>query len=274
MALPAPIQQATKVVLHPIANDNNRVSNRLPQAQAPERAPTLAVTETHQFISNILGGGTVVIPLSGISYYFEFLGTLGGIPNNFAGLGVRAVLGGQPRSTIIHVQGTGLRFGTLVFNALEVTNLDPVNSCRFTVDVGGGIPNNSYDEYIDKRVIISNSGGSITVNTAVGVNLAVANGLSGIVGFKTRNNAWADSLAGGAGQAVTDAAGAWGTRRKTIIFSNDDPAAILTVLDTNNNIIGSIQPSTAWTTDTGGTITLKNPSGGAVTCHIGEVYYQ
>lgn len=273
MALPAPIQQATKVVLHPIAQDNNRISNRLPQAQ-PQAAPTtLAVTETHQLVTNLLGGGTIFVPLSGISYYFEFLGTLGGIPNNFAGLGVRAVLGGQPRSQIIHVQGTGLRFGTLVFDSLEVTNLDPVNSCRFTVDVGGGIPNGSYDEYLDKRVIISNSGGSITVNTAVGVNLAVANGLSGIVGFKTRVPAWADSLAANTTQDVTDAAGVWGTRRKTIIFSNDDPAAILTVFDSNSNIIGSIQPSTAWTTDTGGDIKLRNPTAGPVTCHIGEVYY-
>lgn len=275
MSAPAPISNPRPVVSVPVSQtgSNNRISSQLARTSTPGGATdtTQIVSETRQLVTSLRGGQSIIIPFSGISYYFEFVGTLGGISNNFRGLRVRAMNAGHPRSDLIHVQGTGLRFGTLVFNGIEVVNLDPVNSVLFTIDVGGGIPNNSYDEYLDKRVIIAAGTGSVTVTTSAGVNLNVQNGVTFAVGFTTRNAGWADLLAAGATQAVAD--GYLAKARKSIIFANDDAVAVLTVFDVGGNILGSIQPGTSWTTDTGGTIQLHNPSGGNVVCHIGEIYY-
>jgi len=273
MAQPAPLPPALKVDRVAVNNGSNRISTLLGATTTPGTdSSSLPLSETHQLVQNINPGATLLIPIAGISYYFEFIGTLAGVANTKL-LQVRAVNRGQPRAPILHVMGTGLRFGTQSFTGIEITNPDLANPVRFTVDIGGGIPNQSYDEFIDKRVIISQTGGTITVTTAAGAFLSclVKNEPTVSVGFTTRVGAWADSLAGGASQAVAD--GYLGLSRKSIIFANDDAVAVLQVLDPTGNILGTVQPSTSWTTDTGGTLTLKNPTGGAVTCHIGEIYY-
>lgn len=264
MALPAPIRTPSRVASIPVHGGNNRVSGYLdatvtPGAKSPGQQ---IVNETHQVVMTMPAGATQLISIPGISYYFGYI-------NLAAGVSVRAINAGQPRTSIIHVQGTGLRFGTQTFNAIEITNTNGA-AVTFTVYIGGGVPNNSYDEFIDKRVIVSSST-SVTIATAPGTNVTVQNGITFSVGYTTRDASWGDSLNAAASQVVTD--GYVGKARKSIIFANDDNVSILTVLDVGGNIMGSIQPATSWTIDTGGTVTLHNPSGGAVVCHIGEVYY-
>jgi hypothetical protein len=155
-----------------------------------------------------------------------------------------------------------LRLGTTGFHQVEIQNPDPANSILVNIVIGGGIPNNSYDEYIDNRVVIQNVSGA---------NIFVQNGPTTAVSFTTRNGAWADSLAAGTSQVVSD--GYLGLARKSIIFANDDAAIVLTILDAAGNIISSVQPSTAWNQEVGGTVTLHNPGANPVVCHIGETYY-
>jgi hypothetical protein len=273
MALPAPLPPRVAAKVIPVSGGTNRISAQLGSTITPNTkvGGDVAIPESYQLVIRMQAGETKTIPLPGLSYYFGFVGTTGGVPNNYNGLEVRALQKGQPRSKLIHVQGTGLRFGTFSFSGLEIVNLDGANALEFTIVISGGVPQNSYDEFIDKRVILAGAAGSVVVTTAPGVNLTVQNGVTFTVGYATRDVSWADSLGAGATQAVTD--GYLGKARKSIIFANDDNAAILTVLDAGGATLGSIQPGTSWTTDTGGTITLQNPSGGAVSCHIGEVYY-
>lgn len=282
MAAPAPIAPKAIVKAIPVKAGSNLISTRLDQTVTPGAAPagSVNVGESVQLRFNMKAGETKYIPSPGISYYIGFLGDLAGNLNNYQGLQIRAINRGQPRSDVFHVQGTGLRFGTNNFSGLEIVNLDPANPVRITVIIGGGITQNSYDEFIDKRVVLAANainvtvtGGTVNVTTAAGVflNVLSKNAATVSVAWKTRAPAWADSLAAGASAVVTD--GYTGLARKTIIFANDDAAGLLQVLDAAGNILSVIQPSTAWTTDTGGTITLKNATAGAIACHIGEVYY-
>ncbi len=257
MKSPAPLDKAASVLAVPVSTGNNRISQFLAATSQPNSSPhgaTEVYTDTQQINSVVAANATIVINATGISFYF---GTLPAA----AGLNVRAINAGQTRSTGNYVQGTGLRYGTQGFQKLEITNPSAAQ-VAFTLIVGGGVPNNTYDEFIDKRVIVTNNPSS---------NVLIQTSETVTIGFATRTPAWADTLAAGASQIVTE--NYLGYQRKSIIFSNDDAAAVLLVLDANGNTIGSVQPSTAWTTDTGGTITLKNPSGGNVICHIGEVYY-
>lgn len=277
MAAPAPITNGNRpLAVVPVARDSNRISGHLAQTTTPGALTggLVNIGESQQ-VRMVLGAGkTASIPKAGLSYYFSFIGTVvagdSGVSDNSI-VSVRALQKGQPRSTILHAQGTGLRFGTFTFSALEVVNLQ-AHAIFISFVVGGGTSENSYDEYIDNRVIIDATGGSsVVVTTAPGVNLSVVPGISSCVAFKTRTPAWADSLGAGATQDIAD--GYLGRTRRSVVIGNDDNATILMVLDAAGNILGSIQPGTSFYLETAGDIKVNNPSGVAVVCHIGEVYF-
>lgn len=241
----------------PIANGSNRISllSPRPTAAAVIAQDSGAVTDTQQVTVPIPAGGTIRVNLAGISFYFSSMSSVSGVQ-------ARPINSGQTRSFITYALGQGLRLGTSGFQQVELVNLDPINQNTVTIVVGGGIPNNSYDEFIDKRVIVVNNPAS---------NVFVEWGTTISVAFKTRTPAWADSLLAGATQVV--ASGYLGKNRKQIVFANDDLNQVLTVFDSTNNIMGSVQPSTSWTIESTDTMALHNPGANPVTCHIGEVYY-
>lgn len=256
MGLPAPIAPQRQGLVVPVHQGNNRINQFLNETTTPGTTTVATVTETHELVGiTVPAGGSAFANLAGISFYFPFL-------SSALGINARPLNGGQSRSFVRYTQGTGLRLGTTGFQKVELQNRDPNNAQTVDIVVGGGIPNNTYDEYIDKRVIIQN---------VAGVNIATKNGPTIAVGFKTRTPAWADSLASGVSQTVLDGYNA--LSRKSIIFTNDDAAIVLLILDAAGNTISSVQPSTAWNQDVGGTLTLKNPGANPVVCHIGEVYY-
>lgn len=242
---------ATSKTLIPVSSGSNRISDRGPKppVYAPS-APTV-VTDTQSATVIIPGKGNLIVNLSGISFYFYSITSAKGIQ-------ARAINAGQTRSLLNFVQGTGLRLGTTGFQSVELINPDAgINGV--TIVVGGGIPDNTYDEFIDKRVIIANT--SVAIKAAPTVAVA----------FKTRVPGWGDLLGAGATQDVAD--GYLGMTRHSVVFSNNDNANVLTVFDTAGNILGTVQPSTAFYLETSGDIQLHNPAGGAVACNIGEVYY-
>lgn len=210
------------------------------------------VSDAQSITTTIAAGKAIIIPLPGISFYFASLVATGG-------LNVRPITLGQSRSFINYVQGTGYRLGAGTFAQIEVSNPNLV-SVSFTMFVGGGRAN-GYDEFIDKRVILNGQGS----------NILIQNGVTQAVAFKTRDGSWGDTLGAGATKSVAD--GYNGLARKQIIFSNNDPLLVLTVFDATGNILGTIQPLTAFTFETGGTVQLHNPGGSSVSCNIGEIYY-
>jgi hypothetical protein len=230
-------------------------SNRIAQfvRGAGEPNPQVVnVSDAQSVASVVKANGVTHIPLSGVSFYFVSLAAT-------AGLNVRPNTLGQARSFINYVQGTGLRIGAGTFASIDLQNTTG-SDIAFTMFIGGGLANGQ-DEFIDKRVILTGQTSNIFVQTGATVSY----------GYKTRDNTWADTLAGNATQDVAD--GYLGLKRKQVIFSNNDAALLLTVLDTNSNIIGTIQPATAFTFESGGDVKLHNPNGGSVACNIGEVYF-
>jgi hypothetical protein len=197
-----------------------------------------------------------MVNVPGISFYFP--GVTG-----LTGINARPINAGQSRSFVNYAQGTGLRLGTSSFQKVELSNPDLVNANTVTIIVGGGIPNNTYDEFIDKRVIVTNQPGT---------NLIVQNAPTTVVGWKTRTPAWADSIANGITVTVTDGYTAHG-RKAISVCNNDTGAALLTLQDAGGSTIATIQPSTAFYLETGGTVKVNNASGGAVSCNICEIYY-
>lgn len=274
MSAPAPIRNGNlKVVSIPVSQGSNRIGTHLDATTTPGSlvGGLVNIGESRQIVTIVKAGETVYVPQAGLSYYLEFLGTTAGIPNNFAGLHIRAMQKGQPRSDVIHVQGTGLRFGTFSFSGLQIFN-PSASDALFTLGVGGGVANNSYDEFIDNRVIISNTGGAaVVVITAPGTNLSVVPGISSVVAFKTRVPAWADSLGATTTQDITD--GYLGKTRRSVVIANDDVAAVLLVFDAAGNTLGSVQPGTSFYLETAGDIKVNNPTANPVVCHIGEVYF-
>lgn len=275
MAAPAPIVSNKRQQSIPVAEGSNRVSGFLDATTTPgsQRTGDLAVSQTHQVVQVVKAGQTTLLNFAGISYYFEFIGSTAGVANTSL-LGVRPISRGSARPQILHVQGTGLRFGTTPFIQLEINNGSGAD-VLFTVDIGGGVPNNSYDEYLDKRVIISGAstgGTTVNVTTPPGTSIVIQGDSTTNLAFKTRSAGWGDSLAAGVSQQVTGG-GIAGKVRKSILFSNDDAAAVLQVLDAAGNIFATIQPASAWYNESSDTFSLKNPTANPVTCHIGEVYY-
>lgn len=260
----------------PVSQTSNRISGHLAQTTTPGTLTggLVNIGESQQVRTVMKANQTLLIPKAGLSYYFSFLGSViagGSGVSNGAIVTVRALQKGQPRSQILHAQGTGLRFGTFTFSALEIINNQAADIFVSFV-VGGGTSENSYDEYIDNRVIIdATAGSSITVVTAPGVNLSVVPGISSCVAFKTRVPGWADSLGAATTQDIPD--GYLGRTRRSVVIGNDDNATILLVLDAGGNTLGSIQPGTSFYLETAGDIKVNNPSGVAVVCHIGEVYF-
>lgn len=239
-----------------VATGNNRISQLGPKVGGAIGAQQGAtVTDTQQATVKIPAGGSITVNLPGISFYFPTLSSVLGVQ-------ARAINAGATRSFGQYYQGTGLRLGTSGFDKVELLNPDTVNVNTILIVVGGGVPNNTYDEFIDKRVIVTNNAAS---------NVLVANGTTFAVGFKTRVPAWAELLNGNTTQIV--AGGYNGKTRKQVMFSNNDIALVLQVWDSTGNPMGTIQPSTAFTFDTNDTVQLRNPNSGAVACNIGEIYY-
>ncbi len=254
MALPNPIAPPHVVSQIPVSSGNNRISSFGPGAVGAQQQS--AVTDTQQVNVVLPPGATIRVPVSGISFYFPSI-------KSPLGITARALNAGQSRSFGQYFQGTGLRFGTSGFNSVELVNPDVANQNTVLVVIGGGIPNNTYDEFIDKRVIVTNNPSS---------NVLVQSGLTFAVGFRTRTPAWAETLGAGATQLITD--GYLGKSRKQLIICNNDPGAnLLLVQDVAGNPIGTIQPSTAFTFEGNGSVNLNNPNGGGVLCNIGETYY-
>jgi len=215
------------------------------------------IADSHSNSGIIPANGTITINVPGISFYFEVL-----IGAGTTGVLARVYKAGQPSSLLLFFQGTGIRYGNIIFDTVEVQNTT-ANQVNYQIVVGGGIPNWSYDEFLDNRTVS---------NQAAAGGVAIANAPTKLVSFTTRVGAWTNSLAGGASQIVTESA-AVGSARKTITFSNNDAALSLQVLDLAGNIAGTVQPATSWAQDMGGTLSLKNPNGGAVACNISEIYY-
>jgi len=259
MALPPAIARPRNIPVLPVSAGNNRISQLSPQpvSNAVIAQQTGAVTDTQQATFTLAAGGTIQVNLSGISFYFAAM-------TGTAGCAARPINSGQSRSFINYAVGQGLRLGTSGFQKVEVSNLSVTLSVTFTIVVGGGIPNNTYDEFIDKRVIIINNPSS---------NVFIENGATLSLGLTSRVGAWANSLAPGATQAVTEDTVTY-KGRKQIMVSNNDTGQILQVLDANSKIIGTVQPTFTWTHESGGTMIVKNPGGvQTVDCNIGEVYY-
>lgn len=257
MAAPPPILRPYDAPVVPVhrGTSANRISAHLSDTTQPGGGSgAIVFTETHAATVIVPANNTLRVNLAGISFYFPAVASI-------LGINARAIRPGQSLPYVTFAQGTGLRFGTTGFVGVDLQN-DSNSANQVTIIVGGGVPNNSYDEFIDKRVIITNNPAS---------NVLIETGPTVAYGYKTRDPAWADSLASLATQVLTD--GYLSQDRKSAIFANDDAAIVLQVLDVNGNIIGDVQPSTSWTTDTGGTLKLYNPGGAPVTCHIGEVYY-
>jgi len=262
MAAPAPITPPRVAVATAVSRGNNRIANFLNSGTTPgtDSGLTQSLTDVHQVTQVLAPNAHLIVSIPGISFYFPAVSSLSGIQ-------ARPINPGQSRSFVNYVQGTGLRLGTVAFSGIELINVDTVNANTFTVIIAGGIPDQSYDEFIDKRVIVTQTHGV----GGVIVNLITQQAPTFLVGFTTRAAGWADLIGAGATQDVTD--GYLGKQRKSIIFANDDAAAVLTVFDTAGNILGSVQPATSWTTDAGGDVKLHNPTAGNVIAHIGEVYY-
>lgn len=202
------------------------------------------------------GNGVTFLNVPGISFYFE---TLLGAGSN--GILARIYKQGQPSSQLLFFQATGIRYGNTVFDAVELSNLPGNGQVSFQIVIGGGIPSFSYDEFLDRRANPSSSSVPVMTDKITEVS------------FTTRVPGWANTLAGGTSQAITESA-TLGTQRAYLLISNLDAANLLQLLDASGNIIASIQPSVTYQFPVNGTITLKNPNVGAVLCNIGEGYYQ
>lgn len=253
---PAPLDAAVTVRPVSVSRGSNRISTQLDSTTTPGTlASNQAITDTHSATIVVPASGSLQVNLAGISFYFPSV-------TGLLGINARPINAGQTRSFITYAQGTGLRLGTSNFQKVELQNLDPANAVTVLIVVGGGIPNNTYDEFIDKRVIVTNQ---------PGVNLVTQNATTNSVSLTTRDATWLNTLANGATRTVTDGYTTKG--RKAFTVCNNDNAAVLSILDDQGNVIGTVQPTTAFYLEAGGTFKVNNASGAAVACNISEVYY-
>ncbi len=79
------------------------------------------------------------------------------------------------------------------------------------------------------------------------------------------------ALASGATNAYNGLDGT--KKRKQIIVTNLDAAALIKVKDGNGKIMGTVFPLQAVTFESGGTVKVYNPNGGAVNIEVGEIFY-
>lgn len=145
------------------------------------------------------------------------------------------------------------------FEALEVENF---SASTIIIILFAG-----FGDYIDKRTTIANNRLSSILPTFEPDTQLVAVEQPGSPGVGLTTLAASSSI------ALTGVPNALQLRRKAVVISNNDQAAVLLVDDQTNKIAMSIQPKTEITLPVSQGIRIRNDTGSPIPCNFAEIWW-